>query len=286
LEIGGFVEDQMGEYLIIERLLAGRVAIVFGAGCVGKGWGNGNATAVAYSRAGAAVVCVDAFIERANETRDRIEQEGGRAIARQADVAEAGSVADVIEDARSTYGQIDIVHNNVGITPFGGAIDLSEKDWDRCFAVNVKSIFLAAKFALPHMISRRRGVITNISSILSVRVSNYEEIAYYASKAAVNHLTKALAVRHAREGIRCNAILPGLMNTPLIHAHAGVAASHGGLEAALRERDEISPTGVQGSAWDVANAAVFLASDAANYINGIELLIDGGLTCRQATKPN
>jgi NAD(P)-dependent dehydrogenase (short-subunit alcohol dehydrogenase family) len=275
----------LGEYAIGERPLAERVAIVFGAGCVGPGWGNGNATAVAYARAGAAVVCVDALIERANETRDRIEQEGGRTIARQADVADARSVAAVVEDTLGTYGRIDIVHNNVGITPFGGAIDLSEEDWDRCFAVNVKSIFLASKFALPHMIQRRRGVITNISSILSVRISNYDEIAYYASKAAVNQLTKAIAVRHAREGIRCNAILPGLMDTPLIHAHAGVAATHGGLAAALRERDEMSPTGAQGSAWDVANAAVFLASDAANYINGVELLIDGGLSCRQATKP-
>src|SRR5262249_57323313 len=105
-----------------------------------------------------------------------------------------------------------------------------------------------AKFALPHMISRKRGVITNISSILSVRVSNYDEIAYYASKAAVNHLTKSLAVRHAREGIRCNAILPWLMNTPLIHAHAAAAATHGGLEAALRDRDEIWRTCGQRSA--------------------------------------
>ena len=146
-------------------------------------------------------------------------------------------------------------------------------------------MFLAAKYALPHMISRHRGVIINISSILSVRVSNYDELAYYASKAAVNHLTKAIAVRHARDGIRCNAILPGLINTPLIHANAGVIATHGSLEAALRERDAVSPTGMQGTAWDIANASVFLASDAASYINGVELLVDGGLSCRQATKP-
>jgi NAD(P)-dependent dehydrogenase (short-subunit alcohol dehydrogenase family) len=223
--------------------------------------------------------------ERADQTRDKIEQGGGRALSLQADVALATDVSSVIDATLATFGRIDIVHNNVGITPFGGALDLSEQDWDRCFAVNAKGMFLSAKYALPHMISRHRGVIINISSILSVRVSNYDELAYYASKAAVNHLTKAIAVRHARDGIRCNAILPGLINTPLIHANAGVIATHGSLEAALRERDAVSPTGMQGTAWDIANASVFLASDAASYINGVELLVDGGLSCRQATKP-
>jgi NAD(P)-dependent dehydrogenase (short-subunit alcohol dehydrogenase family) len=275
----------MEDYGPVNQPLADRVAIVFGAGCVGEGLGNGNATAVAYAGAGATVVCVDQMQERADQTRDKIEQGGGRALSLQADVALATDMSSVIDATLATFGQIDIVHNNVGITPFGGALDLSEEDWDRCFAVNAKGMFLAAKYALPHMISRHRGVIINISSILSVRVSNYDELAYYASKAAVNHLTKAIAVRHARDGIRCNAILPGLINTPLIHANAGVIATHGSLEAALRERDAVSPTGTQGTAWDIANASVFLASDAAGYINGVELLVDGGLSCRQATKP-
>jgi NAD(P)-dependent dehydrogenase (short-subunit alcohol dehydrogenase family) len=183
-----------------------------------------------------------------------------------------------------TWGQLDILHNNVGISLFGGAVELSEADWDRSIDTNLKSVFLACKHTLPIMERQARGVITSISSILSVRVSWYEQIAYYASKAGVDHLTRAIAVKYASKGIRANAILPGLIDTPLLYANPDiVSGTHGGADNMARARDAASPTGKQGSAWDVANAAVFLASDASRYINGVTLPVDGGLINLQST---
>lgn len=265
--------------------LANRVALVFGAGSSGPGWGNGKATAVAYARAGARVACVDSQLDRAEETAQIIRGESHEAIALGADVASGKDVAAAVQATMQAWGQLDILHNNVGISLFGGPVDLSEADWDRSLDVNLKSVFLACKHALPIMERQNRGVITNISSILSVRVSWYDQIAYYASKAGVDHLTRAIAVKYAAKGIRANAILPGLMNTPLLYANPAVVGTHGGADQMTRARDAASPTGKQGTAWDIANAAVFLASDAANYINGVTLPIDGGLINLQATAP-
>lgn len=265
--------------------LANRVALVFGAGASGPGWGNGKAAAVAYARAGASVACVDAQRERAEETAALIRQEGGDALALAADVAANADVAAAVAATTAKFGRLDVLHNNVGISLFGGPVELSEADWDRSMAVNLKSVFLACKHALPVMERRGRGVITNISSILSVRVSWYDQIAYYASKAGVDHFTRAVAVKYAAKGIRCNAILPGMMDTPLLYANPAVVGTHGGAEAMKRQRDAASPTGKQGTAWDIANAAVFLASDDAAYINGVTLPVDGGLINLQSTAP-
>src|SRR5262245_29153299 len=204
--------------------LAARVALVFGAGSSGSGWGNGKAAAVAYARAGARVACVDRLLARAEETAQIIRGEAGEAIALAADVSSNSDVAAAVHDTAARWGQLDILHNNVGISLFGGPVDLSEADWDRSIDTNLKSVFLACKHALPLMERQRRGVITNISSILSVRVSWYDQIAYYASKAGVDHLTRAVAVKYAAKGIRCNAILPGLMDTPLLYANPALVS--------------------------------------------------------------
>ena len=265
--------------------LVNRVALVFGAGSSGPGWGNGKAAAVAYARAGAKVACVDAQLERAEATAKLIRDESGEAIALAADVASSANIAAAVAAALQAWKRLDILHNNVGISLFGGPVDLSEADWDRSLDVNLKSVFLACKHALPIMEHQGRGVITNISSILSLRVSWYDQVAYYASKAGVDHLTRAVAVKYAAKGIRCNAILPGLMDTPLLYANPAVVGTHGGAEAMKQARDAASPTGKQGTAWDIANAAVFLASDDANYINGVTLPVDGGLINLQSTAP-
>ena len=263
--------------------LAGRTALVFGAGSCGPGWGNGKAAAVAYARAGARVACVDLHLERAQETADLISGENGDAMAMAADVCSSADIERAVRAVTQTWDRLDILHNNVGISLIGGPVDLSEEDWDRSIDTNLKSIFLACKHALPVMERKGSGVITNISSILSQRVSWYDEIGYYASKAGVDHLTRAVAVKYAGKGIRANAILPGLIDTPLLYANPGiVGGTHGGAEAMKRSRDAASPTGKQGSAWDIANTAVFLASDAARYINGVTLPVDGGLRCMQA----
>lgn len=260
--------------------LNGRVALVFGAGSSGPGWGNGKAAAVAYARAGARVAAVDLNLAAAEETAGIIASEGGEAMAMAADVAREADVKAVVGRLVDEWGRIDILHNNVGIAQFGGALELEEQLWNRSMDVNVKSVYLACKHVLPHMIAQERGVVTNISSIAGVRIAGYDMPAYYASKAAVNHLTRALAIRHARQGIRVNAILPGLINTPLIHTTKGMAEHHGDTAAQIAERDAMSPTGRMGEAWDIAHAAVFLASDFAKYINGVNLPVDGGLTCR------
>lgn len=270
--------------------LSGRSTIVFGAGCVAEdteiGWGNGQAAAVGYARAGAQVVCVDIHLRRAEQTAELILAEGGTALAVAADVASSDDVKAAMDCAIANFGTVHIVHNNAAVSPFGDPVTLSEAEWDRSFAVNVKSCFLACKYALPMMRAQRSGVITNISSILSTRVSEYDVFSYYASKAAVDHFSRAVAVANAPYGIRCNSVQPGLMNTPLIHAHDDVLDVHGSTDETTAARDAMSPSGKQGTAWDIANLSVFLASDLASYINGAVVPVDGGLTAKQAAQPH
>ncbi len=263
--------------------LEGKTALVFGAGSIGPGWGNGKACAVAYARAGASVVAVDLDMERARETCEIISDEGGRALPLAADVTDSAAIKNVVDSVLETFGGIDILHNNVGISLQGDPISMSEADWDLSIDCNLKSVFLACKYVLPVMLRQGSGAIINISSILSVVVSRYDEVAYYASKAGVDHLTRFVAVKYADKGIRCNAIQPGLMNTPLLYANKEVVIdAHGSVEAMIEDRNAASPTGKMGEAWDIANAAVFLASDKAAYINGVILPVDGSLLCKQA----
>lgn len=257
-----------------------QVAIVFGAGSSGPGWGNGKAAAVAYARAGAHVACVDLNRAAAEETAHIIVSEGGRAIAVQGNVAVEDDVAGAMAKTLENFGKIEILHNNTGITPFGGPVSMALDDWDRAMDVNVKGVLLTTRHILPHMEERGYGVVTNISSLAGIRVSGYDMAAYATSKAAVNQLTRAIALQYAPKGIRANAILPGLIDTPLVRHGEGFKGHHGDAEKQLAERDAMSPTGKMGDAWDVAHAAVFLASREAKYINGVLLPVDGGLACR------
>lgn len=266
-----------------DKLLQNKVAIVFGGGSCGEGWGNGKAAALAYARSGASVTVVDINLEAAEETKELIEKEDGQCLAMRADVTDSVAVKDVFEQTLQQFNGVHILHNNVGICKPGDPVSMTEEDWDMSMDCNIKSVFLSCKYALPVMQEQGFGVITNISSILSVRVSQYDEIAYYASKAAVNHFTKSVAVKYASQGIRANSILPGLIHTPLLYANKDVVEnSHGSIEQMIIDRDKASPTGKMGSAWDIAKLAVFLASDSASYINGVEIPVDGGLICKQA----
>ncbi len=260
--------------------LQDRIALVFGAGSVGPGWGNGKASAVAYARAGATVVAIDVNPSAAAETVDIIAKEGGKATCHACDVTREDEVKAVVASALSAYGRIDILHNNVGQTKMGGPPDLSLEDWNRQLALNLTGAFIACKFVIPTMIRQKRGVITNISSSAGIRYTGYPYASYYAAKGGVNQFTVGLALQYARDGIRCNAILPGLMDTPLIHQQ--ISGQYKSPEDMVRARDEACPTGRMGTGWDVANAAVFLASDEASYINAVCLPVDGGLTARCA----
>ncbi len=255
--------------------LAERIALVFGAGSVGEGWGNGKAAAVAYSRAGAKVVAVDLNQAAAEETRDIILSEGGQCKAYAANATNSEQVRLVVAETLALHGRLDILHNNVGMAKMGSVTELSESDWDLALAVNLKSAFLACKHVLPAMQAQKSGCIINISSLAAIRYTGYPYPAYYAAKGGLNQLTVGLALEYAAAGIRVNAIMPGYIDTPLIYKD--ISGQYASREEMIAARNALCPMGKMGSAWDIANAAVFLASDEARYITGVCLPVDGGV---------
>src|SRR6267378_1304067 len=262
--------------------LKGKTAMVVGAGSIGPGWGNGKATAVTFAREGAQVFCVDRNGKAAQETVDIIISEGGEAAAFTADASRAGDVDAMVAACLKAYGRVDVLDNNVGIAEMGNVVDVSEASWDHVFDVNLKSAFLAMKHVIPGMERQGGGSIINISSIASIRHLGISYVTYAATKAAMNQMTRTTAVEYAPKNIRVNAVLPGLMKTPMVEHSAGLAASYaaGDVEAMWRARDAQVPMGHMGDAWDVANAALYLASDESRYVTGIELVVDGGITLK------
>ncbi len=258
--------------------LKDRVALVLGAGSVGPGWGNGKASAVAYSREGAITICVDVNLAAATETMGIIRGEGGRAEAFACDVTREAEVSALVAAIDKAHGRIDILHNNVGHAKMGGPPDLTEAEWQRELDLNVTGAFLACKFVIPVMQRQKKGVITNISSVAAIRYTGYPYAAYYASKGAVNQFTVGIAVQYARDGLRANAIMPGMMDTPLIYQQ--ISGQYATPEDMVRARNESTPMGRMGTGWDIAHAAVFLATDEAGYISGVCLPVDGALTAR------
>lgn len=256
--------------------LKGKVAIVTGAGSIGPGIGNGKATAIVFAREGAKVMAVDYNLAAAEETKEIITKEGGECITFKADVTKASDVKDMVGKCLQTFGRIDILHNNVGIGGYGGPVETSEEEWDRIINVNLKSMFLTCKYVLPYMEKQGNGCIINISSINALAVTA-PAVAYSTSKAGVIAFTREVALQYARKGIRVNAILPGLIKTPMVEYY-GKKAYGDDVEAMWRKRDAMVPTGKQGEPWDIAYAALFLASDEAKYITGTTLVIDGGIT--------
>lgn len=267
--------------------LQGKVAIVMGAGSSGPGWGNGKATACRFAEEGAMVIAVDYNEAAAHETAALITCKGGAAEALRCDVTKSAEIEALVADVVARHGRIDILDNNVGIAEIGGVVELPEDEWERVFRVNLTSAFLAMKHVVPVMerqfeASGQGGSIINISSIASIRYTGVAYASYAASKAAMNHLTRVTAAQYAPKKIRVNAILPGLMKTPMVERSAGLARSYAGgdIEAMWRARDAQVPMGHMGDAFDVANAALFLASDESRYVTGIELLVDGGITLK------
>lgn len=268
------------------RRLQGREALVFGAGAAnaqGPGWscgkrtetawGVGNATAIVYARAGAVVTCIDKSLDAAEETAARIRDEGGEAYALACDVTQSSAVSAAVERHMARAGRIDILHNNIGIVATGGPVETAEEDFDRVVAVNLKGMFLTCKHVLPIMERQRKGAIVNISSIASLRFT-VPWIAYNASKGAVNALTMGIAAQYASSGVRCNAIAPGLLSTPMVVAPH--QKNHADFDHLMRARDAVVPMGWQGEGWDVGSAAVFLSSDEARFITGLVMVVDGG----------
>jgi NAD(P)-dependent dehydrogenase (short-subunit alcohol dehydrogenase family) len=253
--------------------LAGKVAIVTGAGSRGEGIGNGRAAAVLFAREGAKVLLVDQGRAAADETLRMIRGEGGEASVFTADVTRGDECRAMVEEAVRRWGRLDILDDNVGIGGRATVVDVDEKDWDHLMRVNVTSMMLTSKHAVPAMAQGGGGAIVNISSISALRPRGLTP--YSVSKGAVIALTRAMAVDHAPQGIRVNCIAPGPVYTPMVYAD--------GMSAELRERRRLaSPLGIEGSGWDIGAAALFLASDEARYITGVVLPVDGGVTLTSA----
>lgn len=260
--------------------LKGKTAIVVGAGQTpGETIGNGRAMSILFAREGAQVLCVDRVAERAEETAAMIVAEGGKATAFTANVTKADDVAAMIEEAKARLGRIDILVNNVGIGGGDGpAHRVEEAAFDRILSVNLKGMWLTIKAAIPTMRDQGGGAIVNISSLAGIAGGN--QVAYEVSKAAVNRLTTSVAQSNAAKGVRCNAIMPGLMDTPM--AVAGIAQASGQEQEAVRaaRNARVPLGGKMGNAWDTAYAALFLASDEAGFITGAILPVDGGMGSR------
>ena len=263
--------------------LQDRIAIVVGAGqSPGEGIGNGRATALTFAREGAKVLCVDHNRVSAQETVDMIVAKGGTAVAFKADVTKDADIKAMVADAHDRWGRVDILHNNVGVSLSGGDAELlaiTEEAFDRCVSINLKSCILAARYVIPIMREQRSGAIINISSMAAI--TTYPYVAYKATKSAMIAFTEQLAYQNAEYGIRANVILPGLMNTPM--AVDTRAREFGKPRAEIEAmRDAKVPLRKKmGSAWDVANAALFLASDEAGFITGVTLPVDGGASVRR-----
>lgn len=258
--------------------IEGAVALVFGAGSVSSGVSNGMATCMTYARARGRVVAADVDEAALTVTMEALRSEGRDCTGVLCDVTDEDAIRRAVDHATRTFGRIDILHNNVGILRLGGPEALAPEDWTLSQRTNVDSVYLTCRHVLPVMKAQNRGAIVNVSSIAGTRWCGQAMIAYSASKAAVEQITRTVAVEGAPFGIRCNAVAPGLIDTPMVEAP--YASQAGGTEHMRAARAALCPSGRTGTPWEVADAALFLASDQAAYISGAILPVDGALSVR------
>ena len=251
--------------------LEGKVALVSGGGAAGDGIGNGRAAAILLAKAGARVVVADRDLKLARRTVEMIESAGGQAIAIEVDVTRSADCAALVKTAVERFGRVDLLDNNVGIGSRGSVVELGEDEWRRVMQVNVETMFLVAKHAIPAMKRAGGGAIVNVSSISALRPRGLT--VYSVSKGAVIALTRAMAVDHGPDGIRVNCVAPGPVYTPMVYQK--------GMSAAARDqRRKASVLGIEGTGWDIGHAVRFLLSDLARYVTGHVLVVDGGATLR------
>jgi NAD(P)-dependent dehydrogenase (short-subunit alcohol dehydrogenase family) len=254
-----------------------KVVIVTGCGSIGPGWGNGQAIAALFARQGAEIYGLDRDLAAAQAAEQRIRDEGFAATTAQCDVTDSAAVEDAVADCRARLGRIDILINNVGRSEPGGPVELNEAAWREQLDVNLNSAYLCCRYVLPVMAGQGGGAIVNVSSVAGLRYVGKPQVAYAAAKAALMQMTKTTAVLYADQGIRLNSVVPGLMDTPLVR-HLADKYAGGDFAGFTAHRKQQVPMGRMGDAWDVAHAALFLASDEARYVTGEQLVVDGGLT--------
>ena len=258
--------------------LEGKTAIIIGAGqSPGEGIGNGRATALRFAQEGARIMAVDRDISSAEETAAMVRKEDGECITFEADVTREATLGAAIAAAKEQWGKIDILHYNVGVSLGGGdtmLLDMTEEIFDRVNAINLRGAIMACKHVIPVMRQQRSGVIIMVSSFAPLE--NYPTVAYKTSKAGMNVFMKQVAIQNAEYGIRANVIMPGLMDTPMAVDTRVRVTGKSRAEVAAERDARVPLRGKMGTGWDVANAALFLASDEASYITGVELLVDGG----------
>jgi len=259
--------------------LPSKVAIVTGAGSIGPGWGNGKATAVLLARQGAKLFAIDRNLAAAEETRGLIEKEKGTCVAHQCDMTASADVEAAVAACLARFGRIDILVNNVGGSAPGDPVTMTEEVWDSQIDHNLKTAFLGCKHVLPVMVRQGGGAIVNISSIAGLRSdANRAHVAYSATKAGLFGFTRSTAMAYVKRGIRCNAVVPGIMHTPLVEERLAKQIGNNDAAALIAKRDAQVPMGKMGDAWDVAHAVLFLASDEARHITATQLVVDGGVT--------
>ena len=258
-----------------ERRLEGKVAIVTGAGSRAEGIGNGRATAILLARHGARVALLDTVRDWAEATLRMIEAEQGEAFVVEADVADSASCARAVAATAGRWGRLDILVNNVGIAgPHGTAVDTDPAEWDAAMRVNVGSMFLMAKHAIPEMRKAGGGAIVNLSSVAGL-VGGHPGLLYATAKGAVVNLTRAMAAHHGAEGIRVNCIAPGMVYTPMVYTR--------GMTEEMREaRRKRSLLQTEGTGWDIGNAVLYLVSEEARWVTGVVLPVDAGATAAMA----
>jgi NAD(P)-dependent dehydrogenase (short-subunit alcohol dehydrogenase family) len=260
--------------------LAGKVALVTGAGSVGPGWGNGRATAVRFAEEGARVFGVDREPERLTETARLVTEAGGTFATGTCDVTSSASVAGMVARCIAEFGRIDVLVNNVGGSAKGGPVEMSEDVWDAQIDQNLKSVFLTCKHVLPHMLAQGGGAIVNISSTSGLRWTGAAQIAYAATKAGVIQFSRVLAVQYAKQGIRVNTVVPGQLHTPMVEVRLAGQRAGGDVEALLKQRQSRIPLPFMGDGRDTANAALYLACDESRFVTGTEIVVDGGMSVR------
>lgn len=258
--------------------LRGAVAVVLGAGSGPGGVGNGAAIACTYAAAGATVVVGDIDVAAAETTTAMITAAGDAAFAARVDVTSSADLTALAGQVLAAHGRVDVLHNNVGVSRLGSPPELSEDDWRLVIDTNLTGVFLACRAFLPAMRAAGRGAVVNTSSVAGAVHTGYDYSAYYAAKAGLNHFTRTLAVELAPDGVRVNAVLPGMIDTPLIYRQ--MTGAHTSVEEMVAERNRSVPLGRMGSVWEVASVSLFLASDASSYVTGVCLPVDGGLSVR------